>query len=197
VPSKGASLSLHTVVLAAGASTRFGSPKQLARFQGQTLLQRVLATAHEVSSSAITIVVGAHAADVVQVLPAGRAAVLLNREWQEGIASSLRAAVRALPGACDGVLVLLADQPLVSAAGLNRLVSVWRRQPKRIVASRYEGITGVPAIFPRWCFSELCELRGDQGARALVMRHSDHVTRIDHPEAGVDIDQPEDLLSLT
>lgn len=192
-----APLSLHTVVLAAGASTRFGSPKQLARFQGQTLLQRVLAAASEVSAAAITVVVGAHAADVVQVLPAGRASVLVNREWQEGIASSLRAAVRALPGACDGVLVLLADQPLVSAAGLNRLVSAWRRQPKRIVASRYEGVTGVPAIFPRWCFNELCALRGDQGARALFLRHSDHVTRIDHPEAGVDIDQPEDLLSLT
>ncbi len=195
--SRGASLSLHTVVLAAGASTRFGSPKQLARFQGQTLLQRVLATANEVTATTITVVVGAHAAEVVGVLPPGRASVLVNREWQEGIASSLRAAVRALPGACDGVLVLLADQPLVGAAGVNRLVSVWRSQPKRIVASLYEGVTGVPAIFPRWCFSELCALQGDQGARALILRHADHVTRMEHPEAGVDIDQPEDLLSLT
>lgn len=193
----GISLGLHTVVLAAGASTRFGSPKQLARFQGQTLLQRVLAAASEVTAATITVVVGAHAAEVVRALPAGRAGVLVNREWQEGMASSLRAAVRALPGACDGLLVLLSDQPLINAAGLNRLVSAWRRRPKRIIASRYDGVTGVPAIFPRWCFSELCELRGDQGARALFLRHADHVTRIDHPEAGVDIDQPEDLLSLT
>ncbi|HTW74823.1 MAG TPA: nucleotidyltransferase family protein [Steroidobacteraceae bacterium] len=190
-------LSLNCVVLAAGASTRFGSPKQLARFQGQTLLQRVLATAHEVTATTITVVVGAHAADVVEVLPPGRATVLVNREWREGIASSLRAAVRALPGACDGVLIVLADQPLVAAAQLNRLVSVWRRQPKRIVASQYEGTTGVPAIFPRWCFSELCALRGDQGARALILRHADHVTRLALPEAAVDIDQPEDLLNLT
>jgi molybdenum cofactor cytidylyltransferase len=197
VSPKSASLSLHTVVLAAGASTRFGSPKQLARFHGQTLLQRVLATANEVTATAITVVVGAHAAEIVSVLPAGRASVLVNREWEEGIASSLRAAVRALPGACDGVLVLLADQPLVGAAGLNRLTSVWRRQPKRIVASRYEGITGVPAIFPRWCFSDVCALRGDQGARSLIIRYIDHVTGVEHPEAGVDIDQPEDLLSLT
>jgi molybdenum cofactor cytidylyltransferase len=190
------SASLHTVVLAAGASTRFGSPKQLARFHGQTLLQRVVAVAGEVTATSITIVVGANAAEVVSTLPSGRAGVLVNREWQEGIASSLRAAVRALPGACDGVLVLLADQPLVGTAGLNRLTSVWRRQPKRIIASRYEGVIGVPAIFPRWCFNDLCALRGDQGARALIQRHIDHVTGMDHPEAGVDIDQPEDLLSL-
>ncbi len=190
------SLSLHTVVLAAGASTRFGSPKQLARFQGRTLLQRVLASANEVTASAITVVVGAHAADIVAALPPGRAGVLVNREWREGIASSLRAAVRALPGACDGVLVLLADQPLVAAPALNRLISAWRRRPRRIVASQYEGVTGVPAIFPRWCFSELCALRGDQGARALMMRHADHLTRLALPEAAVDIDQPEDLLSL-
>lgn len=191
-----ASLSLHTIVLAAGASTRFGSPKQLARFQGQTLLQRVLANANEITATTITVVLGAHAADIVGVLPPGRATVLVNREWQEGIASSLRAAVRALPGACNAVLVLLADQPLVSATALNRLVSTWRRYPRRIVASQYEGIAGVPAIFPRWCFSELCALRGDQGARALIMRHTDHVTGIALPEAAVDIDQPEDLLSL-
>lgn len=195
--SERASPSLHTVVLAAGASSRFGSPKQLARFQGQTLLQRVLGSANEVTAAAITVVLGAHAADIVAVLSPGRATVLINREWQEGIASSLRAAVRALPGACDGLLVVLGDQPLIAAAGLNRLASLWRRDPRQIVASRYNGVTGVPAILPRWCFSELCALRGDQGARVLINRHCDHVVALAHPEAAVDIDQPEDLLSLT
>jgi len=192
-----ASPKLHTVILAAGASTRFGSPKQLIRFQGQTLLQRVLASASEISASHVTLVLGAHAAEIVATLPSGQATVLINREWQEGIASSLRAAVRALPGACDAVLILLGDQPLVSAAGLERLAAAYRRNPRHVIASRYNGITGVPAIFPRWCFNDLCELRGDQGARALINRYSDHVIGLAHPEAAVDIDEPEDLLGLS
>ena len=192
-----ASPKLHTVILAAGASTRFGSPKQLIRFQGQTLLQRVLASASEISASHVTLVLGAHAAEIVATLPSGQATVLINREWQEGIASSLRAAVRALPGACDAVLILLGDQPLVSAAGLERLAAAYRRNPRQVIASRYDGITGVPAIFPRWCFNDLCELRGDQGARALINRYSDHVIGLAHPEAAVDIDEPEDLLGLS
>ncbi|HTT05116.1 MAG TPA: nucleotidyltransferase family protein [Steroidobacteraceae bacterium] len=192
-----ASLNLHTVVLAAGASRRFGSPKQLVRFQGQTLLQRVLASANEISASGVTLVLGAHAAEIVAALPPGRATILINREWEEGIASSVRAAVRALPGACDAVLILLGDQPLVCAAGLERLVSAARRSPRQVIASRYSGIIGVPAVFPRWCFNDLCELRGDQGARALITRYSDHVVGLAHPEAAVDIDEPEDLLGLS
>jgi molybdenum cofactor cytidylyltransferase len=188
---------LHTVVLAAGASTRFGSPKQLVRYNGQTLLQRVLGVANELSAAAVTVVLGANAAEIVATLPASRASVLINRDWREGIASSLRTAVRSLPGACDGLLVMLADQPLIATAALTRLISTWRRQPRQIVASRYSGATGVPVIFPRWCFEQLAELRGDQGARALITRHSDHVVALALPEAAIDIDQPEDLLGLT
>jgi CTP:molybdopterin cytidylyltransferase MocA len=184
------------VVLAAGGSSRFGSPKQLVRFEGKLLLHRVLAAAGEVAP-AVTVVLGAHAAEIAAILPSGRIGVLVNRDWQEGIGSSLRIAVHALPGACDAVMVLLADQPLVAATSLGRLSSTWRRSSRQIIASRYGDVVGVPAIFPRWCFSDLCALRGDQGARALIARYSDHVQAVPHPEAAVDIDHPEDLLSLS
>jgi molybdenum cofactor cytidylyltransferase len=76
------------------------------------------------------------------------------------------------------------------------LITAWRRQPRQIIASRYGSVTGVPAIFPRWCFSDLAALRGDQGARVLIRRYADHVVRLAHPEAAVDIDYPEDLLEI-
>ena len=91
---------------------------------------------------------------------------------------------------------MLADQPMVGSASLNRLAAAWRRQPRGIVASRYGTVTGVPAIFPRWCFNDLAMLRGDQGARVLISRYGDHVVRLAHPEAAIDIDYPEDLLEL-
>jgi molybdenum cofactor cytidylyltransferase len=191
------STTLHALVLAAGASRRFGSPKQLVRFDGQSLLQRAVAHASELLGSAVTVVLGAHAAEIAETLPTGSAGVLINRDWQEGIASSIRIGVQRLPGACDGVMLVLADQPLVGSETLRRLMTAWRRQPRNIIASRYGSVTGVPAIFPRWCFSDLTNLRGDAGARIVIRRYSDHVVRLAHPEAAVDIDYPDDLLNLS
>ncbi|HEY3730152.1 MAG TPA: nucleotidyltransferase family protein [Steroidobacteraceae bacterium] len=187
---------LHALVLAAGESRRFGSPKQLVRFERQPLVQRVIAGATELAGSAVSVVLGAFAAEIAATLPPGTAGVIVNRDWQEGIASSIRAGVARLPGACAGVLLLLADQPLVGSLSLSRLATAWRRQPRCIVASRYGLVTGLPAIFPRWCFSDLLALRGDQDARMLLRRYADHVVRLANPEAEVDIDYPEDLLEL-
>ena len=185
---------LHAIVLAAGSSRRFGSPKQLIKLDGELLLHRAIASAGEVAGSAVTVVLGAHAAEIAAILPP--VGLHINRDWREGIGSSIRCAVRALPGACDGVLIVLADQPKITAACLRRLVSAWQSRPRQIIASRYSAVTGVPAIFPRWCFEELSALRGDVGARAVIARHEDRVVPILLPEAGVDIDRPEDLLDL-
>lgn len=188
--------SLHALILAAGASRRFGSPKQLVRIGGQSLLQRALAQATELMGHSVTVVLGAHAAEIAETLPPGSAGVLINRNWQEGIGSSIRAGVQQLSGACDGVLIALADQPLVVGETLRRLMAAWKRQPRLIIASQYGSVTGVPAIFPRWSFGDLSSLRGDQGARVVIRRHADHVVRLAHPEAAVDIDYPEDLLDM-
>ncbi len=185
---------LHAIVLAAGSSRRFGSPKQLVKIDGELLLHRVIASAGEVAGAAVTVVLGSNAAEIAALLPP--VGLHVNREWREGIGSSIRSAVRALPGACAGALIVLADQPRVTAASLRRLVSAWHRQPRHIIASRYSAVTGVPAIFPRWCFEELSALRGDVGARAIIARHEDRVVPVLIPEAGIDIDRPEDLLDL-
>ena len=188
---------LHIVVLAAGASRRFGSPKQLAQVDGHPLLQGTVARAVAVGGHAVTVILGANAAALTGLLRSSPATILINRQWEEGLGSSLRAAVNSLPGSCDGVLIALADQVAVTRQDLQGLVGIWRRQTNAIVAANYGGVVGVPAIFPRWSFPQLAALRGDEGAR-LVLRHlADRVTRVPMPNAAVDIDTPDDLLSLT
>ena len=187
---------LHAIVLAAGASTRFGSPKQLVRVAGRPLLHSALARAADVAGSAVSVVLGAHAAELTPLLTHSQALIVINRDWREGIASSIRTGVLRLPPSCNAVLLMLADQAAVTAEDLKRLVSAWRRQPDYIVAARYGMTTGVPAVFPRSVFSDLAALRGDTGARALLQRNPDRVVRVPMASAAIDIDTPEDLLKI-
>jgi molybdenum cofactor cytidylyltransferase len=196
IPSAGEPV-LHAVVLAAGASTRFGSPKQLVRVNGRPLLHRAVAQAGEVAGQAVIVVLGAHAAELSPLLRHTSASVIVNRAWSEGLASSIRLAIAHVPPSCDGVLITLADQAAVTGSDLQRLYGLWRREPHRIAAARYEGTIGVPAIFPRSEFPALCALRGDRGARSLLHGRSDQIVAIDLANAAIDIDTPEDLLRLS
>jgi CTP:molybdopterin cytidylyltransferase MocA len=186
---------LQVIVLAAGASTRFGTPKQLATLEGHPLLQHVLSRAIQLAGSSVTVVLGANAAAIAPMLSRSPASVVINRQWQEGLASSIRAGVRSLPGSCDGALLLLADQVGVSTLDLQRLADAWRRQPQCIAAARYGGGLGVPAIFPRSDFAALLTLRGDRGAQALLRRSTDRLVAVEMPNAAQDVDTPEELQS--
>jgi molybdenum cofactor cytidylyltransferase len=187
---------LHAIVLAAGASSRFGSPKQLVRVDGRPLLHAAVSRAAEVAGHAVSVVLGAHAADLAPLLSHSSASIVINRDWSEGMASSIRAGVARLPGSCDGVMLVLADQAAVTAEDLRRLAITWRRQPDYIVAAQYGATLGAPAIFPSSRFRELTELRGDRGAQVLFKRNPDRVVRVPMESASIDIDTPEDLLRL-
>jgi molybdenum cofactor cytidylyltransferase len=187
---------LHVLVLAAGAASRFGSPKQLVRVAGQPLLHRAVSQATQVAGGAVTVVLGAHAQQLAPLLKHSPASILINRNWEEGLASSLRLGVANLPAGCEGVLVTLADQAAVTTFDLQRLASAWRRQPDWLIAASYAGHTGVPAVFPAHTFAGFSELRGDAGARLILARHADRCLRIPMPNAAIDIDTPEDLLKL-
>jgi molybdenum cofactor cytidylyltransferase len=187
---------LHAIVLAAGASTRFGSAKQLVRIAGRPMLHAAVTRAVDVSGNAVIVVLGARAEELAPLLSHSPASIVINRDWREGLGSSIRTGVARLPAACCGVLLLLADQAAVTAEDLRRLVGAWRRQPEYVAAAIYGSTAGVPAIFPRSAFADLLKLRGDQGARALIQRNPDRVVRVPMESAAIDIDTPEDLLAI-
>lgn len=160
------------------------------------MLHASVSRAVAVAGSATIVVLGARAAELAPLLTHTPASIVINRDWREGMGSSIRAGVARLPAACTGVLLMLADQVAVTAEDLQRLVSTWRRQPDYVAAALYAGAMGVPAIFPRSRFGELAELRGDVGARRLLQSNPDRVIRVPMESAALDIDTPEDLLAI-
>lgn len=187
---------IHVVVLAAGASSRFGSTKQLVRVNGRPLMLSAVSRAVELAGHSVTVVLGANATELAPLLRHSPASIAINRDWTEGIASSIRTGLAHTPDTADGILLALADQAAVTTEDLRRLASLWRRNPVSIATAQYAGTVGVPAIFPRWCFRDLNELRGDRGAQQLLQRHVDRLARLPMPSAELDIDRPEDLLAL-
>jgi molybdenum cofactor cytidylyltransferase len=190
-------MSLHVLVLAAGASKRLGQPKQLVKLGGRPALHLVVTNAVALTGNAVTVVVGANAREMTHLLAHSPASVIVNRSWEEGMASSLRFGLASLPPGCDAVLVLLGDQVGVTADDLKRLAAAWKGEESLIAAAVYDQHVGVPAIFPRLCFSELAELRGDHGARAVLERNSYRLVRVPMSNAAIDLDTPEDLAVLT
>ena len=187
---------LHAAVLAAGASTRFGSPKQLVRIAGEPVLHQTVANAALVTGQSVTVVIGANAREVAAALRQRAVSIALNRDWEEGISSSIRVAVRSAPPGSSALLLMLADQVAVTADDLKRLHAAWRRHPILICAALHSGAPGLPAIFPRWAYTDLLDLRGDRDPRLVLRRNVDRVGRIPMQNAAIDLDTPEDLLLI-
>jgi molybdenum cofactor cytidylyltransferase len=189
-----AASSLHVMLLAAGSSSRFGSPKQLADIAGRPMLARTLETVLQLQRRhPVTVVLGADVERLAPLVRDASASVVFNPDHAQGIASSIRVGLAQAPFDARGVLIALADQVAVTADDLRRLVSRWEQQPDRIVAALYDETIGVPAIFPADLFRELAELQGDRGARGLLSRHPQRVIGVPMPSAAQDIDTPADL----
>lgn len=194
------------MVLAAGASRRLGRPKQLLQIDGETLAGRAIRLAGEAGALPVIVVLGAHADRIQAAVPLDKLSSLyrivpvIHGGWEQGIASSIHAALDALElhaPAAEGVLILGCDQPRLTAAHLRALIETFAAQPApAMAASAYAGIEGIPAIFPREAFAELRALRGDQGARSVLKRAACPVIALPFPGGEVDIDLPGDLQRL-
>jgi molybdenum cofactor cytidylyltransferase len=192
---------IGVVVLAAGASTRMGidaTPKQLLVYQGQTLIRRATETALASLCRPVVVVLGANAVSVGNELELP-VIVTRNREWETGMASSLRAGLEAVLAAdarVEGVVVMLCDQPFVDAALIDTLIERGRETRKTIVATQYSDARGVPALFARELFAEIWRLDGQEGARQIIRNHPDEIVLVPFAGAAIDIDTQQDYAAL-
>ena len=191
------------VVLAAGASTRLGHPKQLFQIGGESLLHRTARLAAEAGCAPVFAVLGFEAETMRPELAGLPVEAVVNPAWQEGMGASLRTgmeAVRKADPLPDAVLILVCDQPRLSADHLRTLLSRHQSAPttanSSITASVYAGRAGVPAVFASGLFSGLAALSGDRGARDLIRAHAAAVQGIPWPEGGLDLDRPEDMVTI-
>lgn len=188
------------LLLAAGAASRYGSPKMLERFDGRTLLDRALDALLDGGCDPVVVVLGAHAASVRQAVSdrPDRIATVENPLWSTGMASSLRAGLDALPERADAVVVALADQPLVGAPVVRRLAEAGRSGARAAVAT-YDGRPRNPVLLARSVFADVAAtVTGDRGARDWLRAHPDLVLAVACDDAGdpFDVDTPQDLARL-
>jgi len=183
-------------LLAAGAGTRFGSPKQVAEVDGEALVRRAARSALASKCTPVVVVVGAHQGIVELALQGLDVQIVRHTGWEDGMASSIRAGLDAvaadLPRA-DGALFLLADQVAVTPALLDALIERFETGDADLVACAYDDTQGPPALFARKFFAELEELRGDRGARSVLSAHAAEVALVDFPAGTHDVDTPADL----
>ena len=181
------------IILAAGGSARFGSPKQLITHYGENIVRRAARVAIEAGLSPVIVVLGAYASTILPFL-AGLDSVMtvLNDSWEEGQSTSLITGLdEAQRQECDAVVILLADQPGIDSDSIERIVREY--EPHHAVASEYAGTLGAPALIPAEFFDELRRIRGDQGAGKWLRENPARVTTIAMSEAAFDIDTPDDL----
>jgi molybdenum cofactor cytidylyltransferase len=184
---------LYACVLAAGKSSRFGATKLVQPFRGKPLVQHALIAAQGACEGRVLLVVGHDQDSVVEASAGLFDELVVNNEFDFGIGTSISASARACQEDADAVLVILADQPLITEAHIRNLIDTWSGAENEIVSTSFGGISGPPILFPRDAFPALSELRGDSGAKSLLSNDEFVVSSVDFPPAGFDIDSPEDL----
>jgi molybdenum cofactor cytidylyltransferase len=186
------------VILAAGASTRLGQPKQNLVYQNKTLLQQAIETALASVCRPVIVILGANTEVIRPTIETQPVHIFHNKDWKEGIASSIRLGVAELKKfepAITSIILMLCDQPYISTSLLNEFVHA--KEKKGIIACAYNDTIGAPVLFDAKYFDELSLLTGADGAKKLLFKYPGNVHSIAFPRGGVDIDTSEDYKKLS
>jgi molybdenum cofactor cytidylyltransferase len=193
------SSTIGLIILAAGASTRMGTPKQLLTYRGRSFIRHITEVAIASACQPIAVVLGAHAERIKPEISQLPVQIVENQQWAEGMSTSIRVGLEALLAVnqdLEAVAIALCDQPFVSFPILERIVEAYHFTGKPIIASEYAGTLGVPVLFSCTLFSEIMALKGTEGAKQIIRKHIHEVFSVPFPEGSIDIDTPNDYAQL-
>ena len=180
--------SIAIIVLAAGASTRLGAPKQLLKYNGITLLRRTVETVLLSKTKSVHMVFGFEAEKMQLEIAGLPVDVVVNPNWQRGISTSIHSGILSLEPNIDAAIIALCDQPKLSTDILNTLIDTYTSTRAPVVTCKYAGTIGVPAMFDRRIFTELLSLEGNLGAKKIIERYMKERIEIDFLGGEIDID---------
>jgi len=185
---------ISAIVLAAGESTRMGFPKLLLSIEGKSLLQHVIDNALQSKVSEVIVVLGADATKLRREIKQSQVQIIENASYKEGLSTSLKVGLQAISPQAQAVLVLLADQPLVSHAVIDALIDKYEESGSIIVAPVYNGKRGNPVLFDSSLIPELLRVTGDKGGREIIEKHLAQLATVDFESTiiGSDIDSWDD-----
>lgn len=200
MPPRPEALKIAAVLLAAGASSRLGRPKQSVKVHGESLVRRAALQLLTLNLASVTVVTGSGSGAVQQELQDLQLRMVHNDNWAQGIGGSIACGVLSIADQVDGLLIALCDQWKVDESDLNRLKSVWSADISRVCTASWNEeeslVYGPPVLFPRKFIRELVELEGDRGAKHLIARNIGEVKFVSMENAAFDLDSPEDLERL-
>jgi molybdenum cofactor cytidylyltransferase len=187
------------LLLAAGASSRMGQPKQLLPWGEQTLIEHQIQTLLK-TDNPVNIIIGSNSNLIIPVIKKYPVTIFINTDWESGMGSSISFGIgqiiQKFPDA-DGVLITLLDQPLITSSYIEKMLGVYQPWSQQILVSRAaSGWTGVPVLFDKCYIKELSELKNDEGAKKIIKRHEENVILMDGGELLEDMDTLETYQQL-
>lgn len=185
---------IAVLMLAAGEASRMQRPKQLLPWKETTLLNHSIETVSSLKNTSCYVVLGAYKDDISPTITDPSVSILYNENWQEGMGTSISFGITSIQsyGDFDAILIVLADQPLVTISYLENMIQIYASSKKGIVASKYEdNKLGVPVVFGARYFKHLVELKGDKGAKRILKTYQDDVYALQALDIVGDIDTPE------
>lgn len=183
------------VLLAAGSSSRMGQPKQLLSFKGQPMINHMVTKLEVLELEEIFVVLGAFQDQIQSVISSANVSIISNSRWAEGMGTSVRIGMKealARHSDLDGILYILVDQPYLTSVFLKKLIEAFKVFKSDLIASKYNDLESVPALFGKAYFEELISLEGDKGARKIIRSHAAKVYAISFEGGQYDLDTPQD-----
>jgi molybdenum cofactor cytidylyltransferase len=187
------------LLLAAGGSSRLGSPKQLLKFEGKSLIRRAAETLVDSACDPVVVVLGAELDQSEAEIGDLFLTIYVNEEWQTGMSSSIRSGLAELlriEPDLAAVVITLCDQPHITSDNIDQIIAEFHASRGPIISAEYGGTSGVPALFTSEIFPELYQLEGDTGARQVIRKQPNRVRTIRIENAAIDVDTASDVSRL-